>query len=32
VDMEVTSGHNQRQVDPRTIQFVIVNNVKYILK
>jgi hypothetical protein len=31
-DMEVTTGHNQRQVDPRTIQHVIVDNVKYIIK
>jgi hypothetical protein len=32
VDMEVESGHNLRQVDPRTVQWAIFGNVKYVLK
>ena len=38
IDMEVEKGDNpdydgrSRQVDPRTIQYLIVNNVKYTLK
>lgn len=31
-DMDITTGHNARQVDPRTIQWVIVNDVKYTFK
>jgi hypothetical protein len=31
-DMEVTSGHNQRQIDPRTVNWAIINNVKYEVK
>lgn len=32
VDMEIKSGMNTRQVDPRTIQYIIVDDVKYELK
>jgi hypothetical protein len=32
VDLEVTTGHNMRQVDHRTIKSVIVNQVKYVSK
>jgi len=31
-DMDVEGEHNARQVDPRTIQWLVVNNVKYTLK
>lgn len=31
-DMEIAQGHNMRQVDPRTIEYIIVNNIKYTLK
>ena len=32
VDMQVKSGSQDRLVDPRTLNYVIVNNVKYIIK
>lgn len=32
VDMEITSGMNIRQIDPRTIQWLVVNKIKYNLK
>lgn len=32
IDRECTDAHNIRQVDPRTIQYLIVNKVKYSLK
>lgn len=32
VDMNVTSGINTRLVDPRTLNYIIVNNVKYQVK
>jgi hypothetical protein len=31
-DMEVTSGHNLRLVDPRTVEEAIIANVKYVVK
>jgi len=32
VDMDIEGENNMRVVDPRTIQYLIVNNVKYVLK
>lgn len=32
VDMNIDSGNPNRLVDPRTINYIIVNNVKYIIK
>jgi hypothetical protein len=31
-DMQVTKGHNLRQVDPRTVEEAIIANIKYVLK
>lgn len=32
VDLEVTTGNNQRQVDHRTLHFIVINNIKYNVK
>lgn len=31
-DMEITTGHNQRQVDPRELNWMIIKGIKYIVK
>lgn len=31
-DMEVTTGHNLRQVDPRELNFMVIKGVKYVVK
>ncbi len=32
VDLEIEDGHNQRQVDHRSLQWVVYRNTKYVLK
>jgi len=32
IDLAVTTGHNQRQIDHRTINWIILKNTKYVVK
>lgn len=32
IDLNITSGHNQRQIDHRTISWIVFKNVKYTVK